>query len=149
VAFPFLACMLATAELHHVPPRALVAIQSVEGGQVHMASRNADGSEDLGPMQVNTQWLERLAVRSGLDARQVRVRLMDDPCFNIDAAGFILRLELDAAHGDLLTAIGHYHSHTPEIAMSYRVRVIQAAWSLFYRKRPAPGAGPQRANGAG
>jgi len=134
--FPFLACMMATAELHHLPPRALVAIQSVEGGKVHMAMPNTDGSEDLGPMQVNTRWLPRLAARSGLDTQRVRIRLMEDPCFNIDAAGAILRIELDNAGGDLLTAIGHYHSHTPTLAMAYRARVIQAALSLFYRKKP-------------
>jgi soluble lytic murein transglycosylase-like protein len=138
MAFPFLACMLAAAELHHVPPRALVAIQAVEGGQVHMASRNDNGTEDLGPMQVNSSWLPRLAAGSGQDVAQVRVRLLDDPCYNIDVAGAILRLELDEAHGDLLTAVGHYRSHTPELAMAYRARVIQAALSLFYRRRPGP-----------
>ena len=113
MAVPFLACMLATASFYHLPPRALAAIQSVEGGSVHMASRNTDGSEDLGPMQVNTVWIPWVSKQSGLPPDKVRARLMDDPCFNVAAGGAILRTELDAAHGNLLVAIGHYHSHTP------------------------------------
>jgi len=131
VAVPFLACMVATAAFYHLPPRVLPAIHAVEGGQMHVASRNANGSEDLGPMQVNTVWLPWLATASGLDTARVRARLLDDGCFNIAAAGAILRVELDEAGGDLLTAVGHYHSHTPALAAGYQARVLSAARQMF------------------
>jgi hypothetical protein len=145
MAIPYLACMIATAAFYHLPPRALPAIQVVEGGQVHMASRNTDGSDDLGPMQVNTVWLPWIARSTGLSTVAVRARLIDDPCFNIAAAGAILRTQLDEAHGNLLVAIGHYHSHTPERAAAYRIRVVVAAMRLFY---PGRAPGPGQASGA-
>jgi soluble lytic murein transglycosylase-like protein len=84
-------------------------------------------------MQVNTVWLTRIAAWAHIDIETTRARLIDDPCFNIAAAGAILRVELDAADGNLLLAIGHYHSHTPALADAYRARVINAATVLFQR----------------
>lgn len=137
MAVPFLACMVATAAFYHLPPRVLPAILEVEGGRPGLASRNADGSEDLGPMQVNTAWLPWLAAAAGLTPDEVRARLLADPCFNIAAAGRILRSELDTAGGDLMVSVGHYHSHTPGRAAAYRARVLAAAVRLFVR--PPPG----------
>jgi hypothetical protein len=123
--------MAATAAFYHLPPRVLPSIQAVEGGQVGTISRNADGSADLGPMQVNTVWVAPLANAARLPPAQVAARLITDPCFNIAAAGLILRLQLNEAHGNLMVAVGHYHSHTPTLGLQYRVRVLRAAMVLF------------------
>jgi len=133
MAVPFLACMALVASVYHLPPRALPAIQAVEGGAVGSVSRNADGSDDLGVMQVNTLWLAPLARVGRLPAAQVRWRLIAEPCFNIAAAGLILRLYLNETHGDLLAAVGDYHSHTPALNLDYRARVLAAARNLFQR----------------
>jgi len=138
MAIPFLACMLATANFFHLPPRALPAIQATEGGSVHVASRNTDGTEDLGPMQVNTIWLPTVARAAHQDEARVRQRLLDEPCFNIAVAGAILRIELNAAHGNLQVAIGHYHSHTPELAAAYRRRVASSAMRLYLQPQQKP-----------
>jgi hypothetical protein len=148
MAIPFLACMLATASYYHLPPRALPAILATEGGEVHVASRNTDGTEDLGPMQVNTIWVPMIARAAGQDAAQTRQRLLDEPCFNIAAAGAILRLELTAARGNLQVAIGHYHSHTPARAAAYRRRVASSAMRLYLPPDPAtPAAGTAKPRG--
>ncbi len=131
VAIPFLACMALVAATYHLPPRVLPSIQRVEGGQVGSVSRNADGSEDLGVMQVNTRWLEPLSRRSRLPPAEVRRRLIDDACFNIAAAGVIMRLQLNETRGDLMQAIGNYHSHTPALNQRYREAVWRAAARLF------------------
>jgi hypothetical protein len=135
---PFLACMVATAAFYHLPPRVLPSIQVVEGGEPGTLSRNADGSADLGVMQVNTQWIPRFAAITGLSETEVRARLTNDPCFNIAAAGAIMRVYLDEAGGDLLSAVGLYHSHTPALASGYRAKVLGAATRLFVRRTPAP-----------
>ena len=131
MAVPFLACMALAAQFYHLPPRVLPSIQAVEGGYVGSVSRNADGSDDLGVMQVNTLWLEPLARLSRLPEGEVRRRLTDDACFNIAAAAAILRAYLNEAHGDLMQAVGDYHSHTPGLNQSYRERVLAAASRLF------------------
>ncbi len=133
VMVPFLACMALVASVYHLPPRVLPSIQAVEGGWAGAVIRNGDGSDDLGVMQVNTQWLAVLARASGLPAAEVRRRLVAEPCFNIAAAGLIMRVYLDETHGDLLQAIGDYHSHTRALNLDYQARVLAAAEKLFRR----------------
>ena len=140
MSVPFLACMVATAAFYHLPPRVLPSIHAVEGGKPGIAVRDADGSADLGVMQVNTLWLPRFAAITGMTETAVERRLIDDPCFNISAAGAIMRLYLNEAHGDLLVAVGYYHSHTPQLASDYQAKVLGAATRLFVH--PAPIATP-------
>lgn len=130
---PFLACMVATATYYHLPPRVLPSIQLVEGGHVGEASRNTDQSEDLGLMQINTRWVQPLAAFTRMPPATVRARLIHDGCFNVAAAGAILRTYLDENHGDLMAAVGDYHSHTPPLHQAYRLRVLDAAAALFVR----------------
>ncbi|MGI4945182.1 MAG: lytic transglycosylase domain-containing protein, partial [Janthinobacterium lividum] len=109
----------------------LPAIHAVEGGQVGSVHRNLDGTDDLGVMQINTRWLPVLAGVARMDAAAVRDRLTRDACFNIAAAGLVMRAALLGRHGDLMTAIGDYHSHTPMLNASYQALVRTAATRLF------------------
>lgn len=136
---PYLACMALVASIYHLPPRVLPAIHAVEGGWPGAAVRNADGSEDLGVMQVNTLWIGPLVRYTGLPGPVVRDKLIRLPCFNIAAAGAILRGYLDEARGDLMRAIGYYHSHRPALGLPYQARVRDAAATLFTRPAPASG----------
>lgn len=131
---PYLACMGLVASLYGLPPRVLPSIQAVEGGAPGVVSHNRNGSDDLGVMQVNTLWLRPLSRYTGLPAPVIRERLIGKPCFNIAAAGAILRVYLDAAHGDLMQAIGDYHSHTKPLHDSYEAKVLSAARRLFVRR---------------
>ena|SRR5437868_1544078 len=131
MAVPFVACMLAAASFYHLPPRVLPSLQAVEGGWVGAVSRNRNGSSDLGVMQVNTLWVPRIAAIARMSNDAVRQRLIDDPCFNIAAAGAIMRIYLNERGGDLLRAVGDYHSHTPARASAYQAKVLTAATRLF------------------
>jgi hypothetical protein len=131
MAVPYLACMAFIAGLNHLPPRVLPSIQAVEGGAPGVIHRNTDGSEDLGVMQINTRWLPALSFYFGLPADTVRERLLAVPCVNIAAAGAVLRLYLTEAHGDLMTAIGDYHSHTRLLNQQYQMQVVRSATLLF------------------
>jgi hypothetical protein len=131
MAVPFLACMALVAQVYALPPRVLPSIQAVEGGGPGVVHLNADGSEDLGVMQVNTLWIPRLVQYTGLSAPEVRNRLVHQPCFNIAAAGLIMRTYLDEARQDLLRAVGFYHSHTPHLGQDYQTRVLRSASALF------------------
>lgn len=135
---PFLACMALVASLDMLPPRVLPSIAAVEGGRVGLVSHNHDGSDDLGVMQVNTRWLPAIAGVTHVDTATVRTRLLADPCFNISAAGAILRTYLDQDQGDLMRAIGDYHSHTPLLHQRYQLQVLNAAESLFGATPPPP-----------
>jgi hypothetical protein len=128
---PFLTCMAIVSSAYHLPPRVLPSIQAVEGGGPGVVHRNTDGSEDLGVMQINTLWLPPLARVSHLTESDVRGRLLDKPCFNVAAAGLILRFYLTETKGDLLRAVGDYHSHTPALNQAYQSRVVHSATLMF------------------
>jgi hypothetical protein len=128
--------MLAVSQFYHLPPRVLPSIQVVESGRPGTISRNFNGSADLGVMQVNTSWVPYLSRSWHMTPGTVAGRLIEDPCFNIVSAGAIMRIYLDEARGDVVRAVGYYHSHTPERATMYQIRVIRASYSLFGRPRP-------------
>lgn len=134
-----LACIATVAALDGLPPRALAAIAAVEGGRPGQVVGNRDGSEDLGPMQVNSRWLPAVAAAIGGTTAQARARLLDDSCFNVSAGGAILRTYLGETRGDLLQAVGNYHSHTPPLNQAYQARVLDAARQMFGDTPPVPG----------
>lgn len=90
----------------------LRALRRQEGGWIGAEVRNVDGSVDLGPMQVNSWWVPRIARLIGRSEPQVKSWLRDDPCFNVDASRWIF---LSALHdsGDFWKAVGIYHSPSP------------------------------------
>ena len=135
MAVPFLACMALVASLYKLPPRVLPSIHAVEGGQVASVHSNVDGSQDLGVMQVNTRWVMPLARYTGRPPDVVRASLLGRPCYNIAAAGLILRTYLNETGGDLMRAVGDYHSHTLPLNLAYQALVVRSAASLFGASR--------------
>jgi urea transporter len=127
---PFLACMVAAAAFHHLPVRALAAIQSVEGGTVGAIIANTDGSADLGLMQVNTQWVPAIAKATRAQPGLIQAKLVQDGCFSVKVAAAILDVYRVEAHGNMLEAVGFYHSHTPELKTAYQKKVLAAALRL-------------------
>ncbi|GBR32777.1 lytic transglycosylase domain-containing protein [Gluconobacter kondonii] len=129
-----LACMLASALHYHLPPRILPAIQRVEGGTMGHVSTNTDGSVDIGLMQINSRWILPIASMTHQPVSQVAARLALEPCFNIAAAAMILRRALNEEHGNLMKAIGDYHSRTLPLNLDYQRRVVAAAAALYLRQ---------------
>jgi hypothetical protein len=131
VTIPFLSCMAAAAAFYHLPPRVLPSIQVVEGGRPALVQPNTNGTADLGLMQINTIWIGPLAHYAHMQPTAVIDRLLHDSCFNIYASAVIMRVYLNEANGNLMVAIGHYHSHTPALSMEYQEKVLGAAGALF------------------
>ena len=132
----YLKCMLAVAAATGLPPRILPVIHAIEGGATGMIRPDSNGTADLGVMQVNTIWIPALAVKARLSGAQTESRLIADPCFNIAASALILRVYLAEDHGDLMTAIGDYHSHTPALMNDYEALAERTARRLFVDKAP-------------
>lgn len=133
MAVPFASCMLLVAHLYGLPPRVLPSIHRVEGGAVGAVHHNTDGSDDFGYMQVNTRWLGPLARYTRTSTDTVRRRLTAEPCYGIAAAGAIMRTYLEEEHGNLMRAVGDYHSHTPALNLGYQTQVLAAASAMFVR----------------
>jgi soluble lytic murein transglycosylase-like protein len=146
VPVPYLACMLAAATAYHLPVRALPAIQAVEGGYVGAVIPNRDGTHDLGVMQVNSRWTKAVAAYTHLPEQVVVVRLITNPCFNIKISAAILRGYLIESHGNMMQAIGYYHSHTTGLSGPYRMKVLEEAMAMSAAEghHPAPPHGAPR-----
>ena len=132
---PFAACMVLVAHLYDLPPRVLPSIQRVEGGRPGLVHHNKDGTDDYGVMQVNTRWLVPLSRYTRTSVETVRRRLATEPCYNIAAAGAIMRSSLNEVGGDLMRAVGDYHSHTHALNLSYQTEVLHAATIMFVQRR--------------
>ncbi len=131
MSIPFLVCMAAAATFYHLPPRVLPSIAAVEGGRPGLVRFNANDTADLGVMQINTIWLRPLADYAHMTVDAVFDRLKNDSCFNIAAAGAIMNVYLAEAKGELMVAVGYYHSHTPALSADYQQKVLAAATTLF------------------
>jgi hypothetical protein len=127
----YLACFALVSVFYHLPAGVLPAIQKVEAGRPGLIAPNRNGSADLGIMQINTLWVAPLARYTRQPEEVVRYRLLHEPCFNIAAAGAILRIYLNDENGDLQRAIGDYHSHKPVLNRAYRLKVLDASDRLF------------------
>ncbi len=131
------ACLLQAAQLQHVPPAVILTVLKVEGGHVGTVSKNTNGSEDLGPMQVNTSaWLKPVAsMHFGGDTKAAYEALRDNGCYNIHVGTWILRQAIDEAGGNIYEGIGLYNSHTTKYKVRYQSLFRKHFWEMF---------GPQR-----
>jgi len=102
-------CIERTARGRPWLARTLWGLRDQEGGWVGASVRNDDGSDDLGPLQVNSWWASRISAVINRDPADVRRWLRDDACFNVDAARWIF-LSMLAVTRDYWKAVGAYHS---------------------------------------
>lgn len=132
---PYVKCMLIVASTLGLPPRVLPVLQAMEGGAVGMVRPDANGTADLGVMQVNSLWIPAFAAQAGLPEAETRRRLIEEPCFNIAAAGLIMRRYLAETGGALMPAIGDYHSHSRDLNAAYQAEALRTARRLFVQTR--------------
>ena len=126
-------CLTAAAQTYRESPAVLMILLTVEGGSLGRISRNGNGSVDIGPMQVNSVWLPRLAGHWRATVGSTYRALRDNFCANVEAGAWILRLGLDEARGDLWQGVAFYHSHDPARKADYLRKVLQAALALQAR----------------
>jgi hypothetical protein len=89
--------------------KTLWGLRDQEGGWAGAEVANADGSHDLGPLQVNSWWVAKIAAITGRRTPDIRHWLIHDVCFNVDTARWIF-LEGLTVTRDYWRAIGAYHS---------------------------------------
>ncbi|WP_367305032.1 lytic transglycosylase domain-containing protein [Sphingomonas tagetis] len=129
------ACIKAAAEGRPWLETTLWGLRDQEGGWIGAELRNRDGSHDLGPLQVNSWWVSRLARMTGRSAADVRSWLRYDPCFNVQAARWILLTGLQTTRNYWL-AVGAYHSPTAHRRKRYALAVARHIHARSVR-RPA------------
>jgi hypothetical protein len=103
------ACIRQVSGGHGWLEKTLWGLRDQEGGWLGADATNRNGSHDLGPLQINSWWVAKLAKATRRPRDRVRWWLVHDPCFNVDAARWIFLSALAATH-DYWKAIGAYHS---------------------------------------
>ncbi|MGV6807365.1 MAG: lytic transglycosylase domain-containing protein [bacterium] len=125
-------CVDRASARYGIPSSLIHAVLKVEGGEVGQFNTNTNGTEDIGPMQINSVWLPTLE-EFGISREQ----LLHDRCINIFIGSWILSRQLLRAKqmpGPLQRRIwwgvGAYHSRTPELNVRYATRVWEAMQKL-------------------
>lgn len=113
-------CVVDAARSQHVPLAGLVAIMAAEGGQVGQVMHNSNGTRDIGPGQINSTWLDRLAAR-----RISEGVLLNNGCVNVLSAAWIFNQALLETIGDVWAAIGLYHSRRGRLSLDYQRTVYR------------------------
>ena len=131
-----LGCLSAAAEAHHLPPALLMILLKVEGGQLGRISQNGNGTQDIGPMQVNTIWVPKIAAHWRTTAPLAFLALRDSLCANLEGGAWILRRALDEARGDVWDGVAIYHSHQPQHQQAYLRKVL--GWTLRLQAQASP-----------
>lgn len=126
-------CIDAAADVYRLPPAVLVILLDVEGGLLGAVSQNTNGTVDIGPMQVNQIWLPQVAAHWHATESNAYRALRDDFCANVEAGAWILRQNLDEAHGDFWQGVGTYHSHDPRRKATYLQAVLKQVLRLRER----------------
>jgi len=104
--------------------KTLWGLRDQEAGWIGAEVRNINGSYDLGPLQINSWWIPRIAALVGRAPVQGRHWLRFDPGFNAEAARWIFLSAL-RSNGNYWKAIGVYHSPTTWRQRRYRSSVAQ------------------------
>ncbi len=117
----------------------LYAIALQESGlNPRAVNRNANGSQDIGLMQINSSWAPTLA-RYG-----IRPSDLWDPCTNILVGAWILGDNL-VRMGPTVAALGAYNARDPVKREAYARRVLERLHRLTtpppHRVSPPPAAG--------
>jgi soluble lytic murein transglycosylase-like protein len=122
---PVRQCVTIAAKEYNVPPVALLVLLRAENGKLGTASKNKNGTYDLGPMQINSRWLKDLSPYG-----VTSWHLAYDLCTNIRAGAWRFKSELNRTKGDVWKALGNYHSRTPYYHNRYlgNIRVILNNW---------------------
>ena len=110
-------CINEVAEVYHLPAKLIISILNTERGKVGQTVKNASGTYDIGPMQINSSWIPELKKR-GITEKQIQF----DACTNIKVGAWIAA-KFIASENNLLAGIGDYNSHTKRYNEAYYQKV--------------------------
>lgn len=120
-------CVNAAAQAYHVPATLILSIIKIENGRNGLKKRNANGSYDYGPLQINSWWLPKLA-----PYKITRWDLQYDPCKNVMVGAWILAQTLTETRV-LARGVGNYNSHTPHLNQRYAAAVMK--WYRLFEEK--------------
>ena len=113
-------CLVRASNSFDVPLALLLAVMDVEGGRVGAVEWNRNRTCDMGPMQVNSCHMSELG-----DFGITRDDITNNGCLNVYTAAWIIKGHIEKT-GDLVEAVGRYHSKTPYYKERYLRKIAEA-----------------------
>lgn len=144
-SFSYADCFSSASERYSIPSDILKAIAfaessnnpfavNVEGVPYYASglfdagqfiSDNIDRSFDIGIMQVNRWWFDKMGVSYVVGLNQ---------CLNIHFGAYILNYEIKRAKGDIWKAVGRYHSAKKGKQMRY-IDKVKTVWLIAKKEK--------------
>ena len=123
-------CIRVAARGHSWLEKTLWGLRAQEAGWLGAQVANSNGTHDLGPLQINTWWVPRIARLIDRSEHNVRHWLRYDAGFNAEAARWIFLSALEMT-GDYWKAVGVYHSPTAWRQRAYAGKVANHMRARF------------------
>lgn len=114
---------------YQVPKMYIAGILKTEGGKVGDKILNTNGTYDLGPMQINTWWLEdhsRSLTKIGITEHSLRFNY----CQNIAVGTYIFKKNV-MSYSSIKRALSAYNTGDPNGSTSYPKKVFSHICRLF------------------
>jgi soluble lytic murein transglycosylase-like protein len=109
-------CFEDAAKTYDINPQLLKIIAMTESNfRTDAVNKNRDGTLDIGLMQINSSWIEKLDLNAA--------RLIENPCYNALTGARILRDCIDR-HGYTWEAVGCYNASAREKRIRYSWRIL-------------------------
>lgn len=130
---PTYECLYQEANRQSIPPELILAVMKTEGGKLGQFQKNTNGSYDIGPMQINSTWIPKLAKKLNESTSRVEFTLAYNGCWNMAVGAWILRDAINEAYQksggkvisvrEIWQGVAWYNSHTPKYGTPYAWRV--------------------------
>lgn len=111
-------CINQAAVSYLVPAKVIIAVLATEGGRTGSIHKNKDGTEDYGPMQINSSWLSKLS-----QFNYSRDDLINNPCLNVIVGAWILSQKISEGK-NYWQGVAGYNSFTPKVNANYQYQVV-------------------------
>jgi soluble lytic murein transglycosylase-like protein len=120
-------CFEQAGSYQGVNPLVLRAVAWRESkGDAAAINRNANGSIDVGQLQINSVHFPELAKQG------IPHHALTDPCINVYVAAWLLKQKM-VRYGNTWRAIGAYHSESPKERNAYArsIQLILVSWGAL------------------
>ncbi len=127
-------CAIQAGLKYNIPVDVLLAISSIENGNIDTISKNTNNTYDYGVMQINSDYIKDLNEKLKLDL--IPDDFLKRDCFSFQTAAYKLKEHIKFDKGDLLTKLAMYHSKTPKYNEIYKKKIVAHSkyWSDFLLK---------------
>lgn len=126
---PTYECLYEESHRQQIDPILLLAVMRTESGKPGQFVSNRNATFDLGPMQINTIWVPKIASLTNMSEEFVQKSLINHGCSNLAAGAWILRTAINNAKGNIWLGVGLYHSKNSAKSGKY----IQKVYDNYLR----------------